>query len=124
MKKLMICFTALFFAGMLTLTFTARAVHNAALPHVKVKRVETAFFPTEYGSTQALAVTTEQLAEGVFVIYTAEVNGEKRTFIRRAAIIAGQEREGYVEVVSGLSTGDRIVVSADRELCEGEVVLL
>lgn len=124
MKRILAAFTALFFAGMLTLTFSARAIHNAALPHVTVRRVELAFFPYDEGSGQAIAVTKEQLEQGVYVLYTAEVNAEKRDFIRRADIVPGQEYGGYVEVLAGLMFNERIVVNADRELCEGEVILI
>ncbi len=123
MKKILIAVTAVFFAAMLALTFTARSIHNATLPHVSVKRVETAFFPAENGSTQAIAVTSEQYEQGVYVHYNTVINGEKRDFIRRAEIIAGQESDGYVEVISGLTFIDKIVVEADRELRDGEVFL-
>ncbi len=60
MKKILIAVTAMFFAGMLVLTFVARPVHNAGLPHIAAVRVQTASFPVEGGFTQALAVTAEQ----------------------------------------------------------------
>lgn len=123
MKKILIAITAVFFAAMLVLTFTARSIHNAGLPHVSVKRVETALFTDEYSVTQAIAVTSEQYEQGVYVHYSSVINGEKRDFIRRAEIIAGQESGGYVEVISGLTFIDRIVIEADRELRDGEVFL-
>lgn len=66
----------------------------------------------------------EQYENGVYILYRAEVNDELRDFIRRAEIIPGQEYGGFVEVVSGLTFSDRIVVDSDRELCEGEVIVL
>lgn len=124
MKKILIAVTAVFFAGMLVLTFTARTVHNAGLPHISAARVQTASFPVEGGFAQALAVTTEQYEQGVYLLYKTTVNGEQRDFIRRAEIVPGQEYEGFVEVVSGLSLADKIVVESDRELREGEVVVV
>lgn len=132
MKKILVIITALFFAGMLFLTVFAREIHNSALPHVTASRVQREQFPFEYtdengntvvGMESKLAVTTEQLEQGVYVLYKDEKNGEMRDYIRRANIEAGQEYNGYVEVVLGITFGDRIVVDSDRLLREGEVVL-
>ena len=132
MKKILVIITAVFFAGMLFLTVFARNIHNSTLPHVTANRVQRAQFPFEYtdengntlvGTQSQAAVTAEQLERGVYVLYKDEKNGEMRDFVRRAEIEAGREHDGYVEVVSGLTFGDRIVVDSDRLLCEGEVVL-
>ena len=132
MKKILVIITAVFFAAMVFLTAFAREIHNSALPHVTASRVQRAQFPFEYtdengntfvGTESKLAFTTEQFEQGVYVLYKAEKNGETRDFIRRADIEAGRENGGFVEVVSGLSHGDKIVVSSDRELCEGEVIV-
>lgn len=131
MKKILVIITAVFFAGMLFLTVFARDIHNSALPHVTASRVQQAQFPFEYtdengntfvGTESKLAVTTEQYEQGVYILYKDEKNGEMRDYIRRANIEAGREHDGYVEVVSGLTFGDRIVVDSDRLLREGEVV--
>ena len=131
MKKILVIITAVFFAGMLFLTVFARDIHNSALPHVTASRVQQAQFPFEYtdengntfvGTESKLAVTTEQYEQGVYILYKDEKNGEMRNFIRHAYIVAGREHDGYVEVVSGLTFGDRIVVDSDRLLREGEVV--
>ena len=131
MKKILVIITAVFFAGMLFLTVFARDIHNSALPHVTASRVQQAQFPFEYtdengntfvGTESKLAVTSEQFKQGVYILYKDEKNGEMRNFIRRANIEAGRKHDGYVEVVSGLTFGDRIVVDSDRLLREGEVV--
>ena len=131
MKKILVIITAVFFAGMLFLTVFARDIHNSALPHVTASRVQQAQFPFEYtdengntfvGTESKLAVTSEQFKQGVYILYKDEKNGEMRNFIRRANIEAGREHDRYVEVVSGLTFGDRIVVDSDRLLREGEVV--
>ena len=131
MKKILVIITAVFFAGMLFLTVFARDIHNSALPHVTASRVQQAQFPFEYtdengntfvGTESKLAVTSEQFKQGVYILYKDEKNGEMRDYIRRANIEAGRKHDGYVEVVSGLTFGDRIVVDSDRLLREGEVV--
>lgn len=117
---------------MLVLTFTSRSIHEAGLPHVKAGRLAEAEFPFEFtdengniltGFRQVPAVTAEQLEQGVYILYTAEKNGEARNFVRRADIVPGMECDGYIEVLGGVSAYDKIVVGSDRDITDGEVVL-
>lgn len=117
---------------MLALTFSARAIHNATLPHITVKRAEQVYFPVEYtddnGNIQEClvpktAISAEQLNQGVYIVYRDIVNGEERDFVRRADITVGQEYNGYIEIVSGINFGDYIVVESDRNIVEGEVII-
>ncbi len=130
--KILIIITAVFFAVMLALTFTSRGIHESGLPHVKAGRLAEADFPIEFtdengntltGFRQAPAVTKEQLEQGVYVLYTAEKNGEVRDFVQRAEIVPGIECDGYIEVLGGVSSYDKIVVESDREFTDGEVVV-
>lgn len=127
-KKLLLIFTVLFFAGMLFLTFFAEQIHIAALPKVTAARPEQKLFPYEYtdengnvqtGSTQKLAVPSYLLEGDVFVVYSAEKNGTIRSFVRLAPIQTGAERDGYVEIVSGITFADRIVYQHSGELFDG-----
>ncbi|MGN0596485.1 MAG: hypothetical protein ACI4J1_04060 [Ruminiclostridium sp.] len=134
MKKILVIITAVFFSGMLFLSLFARDIHNSTLPNVTASRIQQAQFPFEYtdengnsfvGAESKLAVTAEQFEQGVYVIYTAEKNGEMRDFIRRADIVSGQEYGGYVEVVSGITPNERIVAEYTGYLFDGcEVVIL
>ncbi len=126
--KILIIITAVFFAAMLVLTFTSRSVHEAGLPHVKAGRRAEFQFPFEFtdengntltGSRQAPAVTREQLERGVYVLYTAEKNGETRDFVQRAEIVCGAEYGGYIEVLSGVTSYDKIIVESDRDISGG-----
>ncbi|MBP0983634.1 MAG: hypothetical protein J6A19_07910 [Oscillospiraceae bacterium] len=126
--KVLIIITAVFFAVMLALTFSARAIHEASLPHVRAQRLSTADFPFSYtdengelrtGTRQAAAITKEQLERGVYVLYSAMKNGEKRDFVQCAEIVTGEQSGDYFEVVSGVSMVDRIIVEYDRELYDG-----
>ena len=118
---------------MLALTFSSRNIHEAGLPHVKAGRLSEAEFPIEFtdengevmtGFRLSPAVTKEQLEQGVYVLYTAEKNSEVRDFVRRAEIVPGAECDGYIEVLSGVSSFDKIVVGFDRDITDGEVVLV
>ena len=127
-KKILLIFTIFFFAGMLFLTFFAEQMHNASLPKVTASRPEQKLFPYEYtdengvpqtGSTQKIAVPKSMLESGVFVVYSAEKNGTKRNFVRLAPVQTGEERDGYVEVISGLLFSDLIAAENDKELYDG-----
>ena len=134
MKKILFIITADFFAAMLFLTAFARDIHNSSLPQVTASRLKQEQFPFEYrddngntftGTESKLAVTKEQLEQGVYVLYKTEKNGETRDFIRRTEIVGGREQDGYVEVVAGLSPNERIVTDYTGDLYDGcEVVVL
>lgn len=131
-KRITLIITIIFFAGMLILTLSARHIHNAFLPKVETGRAQQAPFPFEYidesgavqtGTQMKLSVTGEQLDNGIYVIYSAVKNGEKRNFVRLADIAVGSEYNGFFEVISGLNSSDRIVISSDGELYDGAEVL-
>ncbi len=131
MKKILPIFTVLLFTGMLFLTFFAEKIHENLLPKVTSCRPEQRSFPYEYtdengesqtGSIQKIAVSKSALEDGVFIVYSAEKNGTKRSFVRLADIQTGEEHDGYVEVVSGLMFSDRIVTNSMGELYDGTEV--
>ncbi len=133
MKKVLLIFTILFFAGMLFLTFFAEQMHNVSLPKITVARPEQRLFSYEYtdengeirtGSTQKNAVPEAMLENGVFVVYSAERNGTKRNFVRLVPVQTGEVRDGYAEVISGLSFSDRIVTAYEGELYDGAEVYI
>ena len=123
-----IIITLLFFTLMLFLTFSARAIHNASLPHVTVERLSQQQFPFEYiddtgvlatGMSSTLAIRTELLKNDLYVIYQSEKNGEKRDFVRSAVVEKGAEYNGFTEVLSGIGFGDKVVISSDTALYDG-----
>lgn len=127
-KKILFGITVLFFTGMLFLTLFAEPLHNASLPKVTVSRPEQRPFPYEYtledgavsiGSIQKIAVPKTMLESGVYVLYSAEKNGTRRDFVRLAPVQTGEERDGYVEIVSGIVFSDRIVTESTEELYDG-----
>ncbi len=132
-KKVIIFVTRLFFSAMLFLTFFAEDIHNSFLPKVTAGRPETKLFDesiiNENGetvtfSTDKIALTKEQLEQGVFVIYTAVKNGTERTFVRETPVITGHEKEGYYEILSGLMQHERIVITSTDEIYDGCEVIL
>ena len=130
-KKILLIFTIFFFAGMLFLTIFVEQMHNASLPKVTASRPEQRMFPYEYtledgtvsmGSIQKIAVPEAMLENGVYVLYSAEKNGTKRNFVRLAPVQIGEERDGYVEVISGIMFSDRIVTESSGDLYDGAEV--
>lgn len=128
MKKILFIITIIFFAAMLFLTLFAGKIHESSLPQVTAARPEWQLFPYEFtdengeartGSTEKIAVPKSMLGNGVFIIYSAEKNGTKRSFVRLAAIQTGAENGDYVEVVSGIGFSDRIAAKSSSALYDG-----
>ena len=130
-KKILLTVAIIFFAGMLFLTLFAEKIHESSLPNVTAARPEQKLFPYEYtdengepqtGSIQKIAVSKSMLEDGVYVVYSAEKNGTKRDFVRLVPVQTGEERDGYVEVVSGIMFSDRIVTDSSGKLYDGAEV--
>lgn len=130
-KKILLIFTIFFFSGLLFLTFFAEQIHENSLPVVTAARPEQRPFPYEYtdengeprtGSIQKIAVPKTMLENGVYVLYSAEKNGTKRDFVRLAPVQTGEERDGYVEIASGIMFSDRLVTESTGELYDGAEV--
>lgn len=130
-KKLLIIISAVFFTAMLCLSIFSETIHNERLPEVTVSRPETYTFEETFtdgnGETQTFytekdALSAEQLEKGVFVLYSAEKNGTKRSFVRLAQVMTGKEKDGFFEIVSGINYGEKIVISSTAELYDGAEV--
>ncbi len=133
-KKVLIYVTIFFFSAMLFLSIFAESIHNADLPKVTAERPVTRLFSEsitdENGetisfSTEKIVLTREQLGHDVFVLYTAVKNGTERTLVRKIVVITGAEKDGYVEILSGLMPHEKVVVSSTAELYDGcEVTII
>ena len=127
-KRILIIITALFFLSMLFLSLFAEKIHNANLPKVTASRPETYTFEESYTDengnvktfyTEKSALSKEQLEKGVYVVYSAEKNGTKRSFVRLVQVVTGEEKDGYFEIVSGINYGEKIIISSTEELYDG-----
>ena len=126
--------TVLFFAVMIILTFSARAIHYATLPHVTAEKLRSVQFPFEYtnangeitvGTKSVFAIENEMLGSDIFILYQKEKNGDLRYYVRLVDIETGAENNGFTEVLSGIGYGDKVVVNTDKELYDGcEVTIL
>ena len=131
-KKILIIITALFFSAMLFLSLFAEKIHNAGLPKVTVSRPETCTFEETFTDengktytfyTEKTALSKEQVEKGIYVLYSAEKNGTKRSFVRLAQVVTGTENNGYLEIISGINYGEKIVTSSTSELYDGAEVV-
>ena len=132
-KKILIFITVLFFSAILFLSLFAERLHNETLPRVSVSRPEIYTFEETYtdenGETYTFrtdknAIPQKQLEKDVYVIYSAERNGTKRSFVRLVQVVTGAEKDGYLEIISGINYGERIVVNSTKELYDGAEVIV
>ena len=132
-KKILIIITALFFSAMLFLSLFAEEIYNAGLPKVTVSRPETLTFEETFTDengetytfyTEKTAISKEQIEQGVYVMCSAEKNGTKRSFVRLVQVVTGTENDGYLEIISGINYGEKIVTSSTAELYDGAEVVV
>lgn len=68
------------------------------------------------------AVITSLYGDYVFTIETEERNGEKVDVVKQVFVKAGRRRGGSLEIVSGLTSGQRVVASGQNKLQAGATV--
>ena len=119
----------LFYGIMFVLTFTAKDIHNARLPHVTagpLSRQDFEYMVTPEGgmprmvTSSLLAIPKELVdSEQVFVIYTEERNGMTYTYARKVFVTVSLENDMYYSVDGGIAFSDRIILSGYEELEDG-----
>ena len=125
----MIAVTVIFFASMAALTFTARGVREARLPHVTAKRLTRESFTVyhDHGMTQyrQVAIPKAMFESGeIFIITTRVINGEKRDFARAVILETGLEIEGFYEVTGGMMGNELVIFGSDRALKDGDEIFV
>lgn len=133
-KKLSTILAIFFFAGIAVLTFSARAIHDASLPQVVAKRLDTKSFPCEYvdASAEVRRGTSDQLAldksvydsGDVYVAVYYDKNGDERCFAKKIFIDIGGEKDGFYAVLSGIFPADRVIISASKEIFDGAEIVI
>lgn len=74
----------------------------------------------DYENPQALVLpinTVQNIGEG-HIVYVAEVTGNK-TVARKRSVTLGQMYDGKVEIISGLSANDKVIVAGQLDLTDG-----
>jgi hypothetical protein len=127
--KICLAVTLAFFISMIVLTFTARSVHNARLPHVSVKRLTresyTVYREGSMITYRQISISKTLYDEGeVYTIFSRIVNGEKRDFARKVILRIGQELEDFYEVIDGLLGYELVIFDSDKPLNNGVEVFV
>lgn len=120
-KRIVLLVSILFYAGMLLLTFSARKLHRAELPHVEVFEIGYELFRYEDGNNffdSALPKELYQDGEIYKIIYTV-INNEVRTAAMRVDILIGTENENFYQLKNGVRAGERIIVSGLDRVTDG-----
>lgn len=135
-KKLPIVLMVLFFAAMIFLTLSARAIHSKMIPNVTVSRLTNEQFEYEYfltdgitrrtGTKQLLAIPKELYDQGnIYVIANTEKNGDMRTSAQLIKIEIGLENDDYYEVINEyFDIKLRFIVHSDEDIQEGDEVYI
>lgn len=127
-KRIVLIISVLFYAGMFFMTCTARALHEAKLPHVKVLNLEYELFIDEEGNQSfGAAFPKEYYQEGeIYKISNVMINDEYRTIARRVdGLELGMENEKYYQVKNGIGSSEPIIVDGlDNVVDGGEVYIV
>ncbi len=125
--------SCVFFAGMLFLTFSSRAIHEAMLVHVQTVDLKMQMFDISETRSDGTEVTSRskyyalpaELAkqEEIYVVVIWEKNEEERTFAQRAFWEFGEEQGGVYPIVSGYN-GEEIIVETTGSVADGAEVIV
>lgn len=74
--------------------------------------------PAAAGQTKWLPVNTLKIADGRTYVLTADNNDE----IKTVAVVAGRYTGDKVEIVSGLTSDQRVIINPNALLKEGDTV--
>lgn len=135
-KKIVVIFSVFFYGAMIVLTFFARKIHYTMIPNVAVSRLTRVNFEYEYMLADGLTKRTEIKQcigipkeiydrNEIYMIKTGVKNGDLRTFVQKLDVNVGMENETYYEVLNEFTDRNlRIVVESDRELHDGDEVVV
>lgn len=121
-KKLVLFVSILFYAGMLLLACSARAIHIAGLPHVTVLEIEYGLFMDGDGNEWfSAALPKEWYRDGeLYTIRNVIINNEYRTVARQVGILElGLENEGFYQIKNGINMGEKIIIGSLAGVTDG-----
>lgn len=137
-KMLPIILAILIFSAMITLIFSARAVHNSMIPNVKVSRLTRQEFEYEVELNNELLGFTNRIIQTkvsyaipkelydsgkVFIIGHDEINGDIRTVAMSYNIEIRLENDEYYEVANRFFGGTPLfIMESNKEIEEGTEV--
>lgn len=125
MKKwIVLIASVLFYAFMLVLTFTARGLHEASLPWVKVTTIGTHTFTDENGEQVYSIALPKDIYDSrtIYQVTTDIVNGEWRQvahLLNPDQVQVGLSDYGYYEILKGLYYYNLIITDGLEGLTDG-----
>ena len=135
-KKIPIVLTVIFFATMIFLSLSARAIHNRMIPNVTVSRLTKEDFEyvnllddgvTSMTNTEQLTAISKELYDSgeIYVIASVEKNGDMRTIAQAFRIEIGLDNGEYYEVKNEfLDRKLRFIVDSSEDLHDGVEVYI
>ena len=111
----------LFYAGMLGMTLSARALHKAQLPHVRVLEIGYEIFTDKDGNSSFGAALPKELYQegGLYIIVGKIINDEYRTVARRVTVLElGLENKDFYQM-KNISVGAQIIVGGLDGVTDG-----
>lgn len=134
-KRITWIFTVLFFAAMFFLALVARRIHIASLPKVTVCSLEMVQFEEKQGEESEEKNSSVEFSLGlpkelyhgqkIFVISMEVVNGEERSIAREVYhLVLGRENKDCYEVVEGITSLDRVILSEEESIQNGDEVYI
>ncbi len=113
-KRLIMIISILFYAGMLFMTYTARTLHEAGLPHVMVSELDYGLITDQNGKESFGVLLPKEWYRGgvIFRITNEMINNEYRTIAKRVdSLEIGLENDDYYQVEKGLGSREKIIIS-------------
>lgn len=111
----------IFYFIMIILTVSARAIHYRQIPNVVITRLKR----VEINGKSGYAIPFEAYENGsVFIVRFGMKGGEKRSFVLKTDVMAGETDGNDILIESGLQRWDRIICQSDRKLSSGDEVYI
>lgn len=124
-KAGILALSGLFYIVMLLLAVSARKMHTAALPVVRIAYLEQKMFLTGEEREYLPALPEALKGRALYYVSEEEKNGESRYVARKLENVQlGEEKEGYYPVQDGISSYVALIVESDETLEEGKEVFV
>ena len=124
-KKLLLAVIGLFYFGMALFAISAKKLHTASLPRVRIGYLEQRSFFVE-GNQNVLPALPRELCETeLYYLSEEEKNGEVRYIARNLnGVTLGEEENGYCPVLDGMSAIWPLITAGAEKLTDGQEVFV
>lgn len=124
-KKLLLAVIGLFYFGMALFAISAKKLHTASLPRVRIEYLEQRVFYVGESQTFLPALPREFLGTELYYLSEEEKNGEVRYIARSLdGVTLGEEENGYCPVTDGMSALWPLITAGAEKLTDGQEVFV